>query len=208
MDEWNAAKRPEDEEEEWEDDEDEDDEGDDDELEDVEDEEWDEDEDWDEDDERRTMRRTRRTGRTGEGGSMRAVAQRVTGASVSVGGEEIARIGPGLLVLLGVARSDGTAEADWMGDKLVSLRVFENAGGQVRSIGGRDRRRGAGGLSVHAVRRRAQGAPAVVQRRRAARERRASSTGASRSASRVTASRSGAGASAPTCRWSSSTTGR
>jgi len=71
---------------------------------------------------------------------MRAVAQRVTGASVSVGGEEIARIGPGLLVLLGVARSDGTAEADWMGDKLVSLRVFENAEGKfdrsVAEIGG------------------------------------------------------------------------
>jgi D-tyrosyl-tRNA(Tyr) deacylase len=71
---------------------------------------------------------------------MRAVAQRVAGASVSVAGEEIARIGPGLVVLLGVARGDGGAEADWMGDKLVSLRVFENAEGKfdrsVAEIGG------------------------------------------------------------------------
>jgi len=55
---------------------------------------------------------------------------------VSVGGEEVARIGPGLLVLLGVRRGDGAAEADRIAAKLLALRVFEDAEGKMNlSVG-------------------------------------------------------------------------
>ena len=71
---------------------------------------------------------------------MRALVQRVSEASVTVDGDEIARIGPGLLVLLGVRRGDGEAEADRLASKLLALRVFEDADGKmnrsVRDAGG------------------------------------------------------------------------
>ena len=55
---------------------------------------------------------------------------------MSVGGEEVARIGPGLLVLLGVRRGDGAAEADRIAAKLLALRVFEDAEGKMNlSVG-------------------------------------------------------------------------
>ena len=57
---------------------------------------------------------------------MRALVQRVSEASVTVGGEEVARIGRGLLVLLGVRRGDTEAEADRIARKLLALRVFED----------------------------------------------------------------------------------
>ena len=67
---------------------------------------------------------------------MRALVQRVSEASVVVGGEEVARIGSGLLVLLGVRRGDGVAEADRIASKLLSLRVFEDAEGKMNlSVG-------------------------------------------------------------------------
>jgi D-tyrosyl-tRNA(Tyr) deacylase len=62
---------------------------------------------------------------------MRALVQRVSRAAVSVDGEEIASIGPGLLVLLGVRRGDGEAEADRIADKLLKLRVFEDDEGRM-----------------------------------------------------------------------------
>ncbi len=66
--------------------------------------------------------------------------QRVSDASVTVDGEEVARIGPGLLVLLGVGRGDGGAEADRIASKLLALRVFEDDAGKmnlsVRDVGG------------------------------------------------------------------------
>ncbi len=62
---------------------------------------------------------------------MRAVVQRVRSASVSVGGERIAAIGPGMLVLLGVARGDGPAEAERIARKLGALRIFEDADGRM-----------------------------------------------------------------------------
>jgi D-tyrosyl-tRNA(Tyr) deacylase len=66
--------------------------------------------------------------------------QRVREASVTVEGEEIARIGPGLLVLLGVRSGDTEAEADRLAAKLLALRVFEDADGKmnlsVRDAGG------------------------------------------------------------------------
>ena len=67
---------------------------------------------------------------------MRALVQRVSQASVTVAGEEVARIGPGLLVLLGVRRGDGPDQADRLARKLLALRVFEDAEGKMNlSVG-------------------------------------------------------------------------
>ena len=55
---------------------------------------------------------------------MRAVVQRVERAAVRVGGAEVAAIGPGLLVLLGVTHDDTGAQADRLADKVRALRVF------------------------------------------------------------------------------------
>ncbi|HEX8647883.1 MAG TPA: D-aminoacyl-tRNA deacylase [Thermoleophilaceae bacterium] len=66
---------------------------------------------------------------------MRAVVQRVSSASVSADGSEVASIGPGLLVLLGVRASDGPDEADRLVRKLLALRIFEDDGGRMnRSV--------------------------------------------------------------------------
>jgi D-tyrosyl-tRNA(Tyr) deacylase len=62
---------------------------------------------------------------------VRAFVQRVSQASVSVEGEELARIGPGLLVLLGVRRGDGPDEADRIARKLLALRIFEDDEGRM-----------------------------------------------------------------------------
>jgi D-tyrosyl-tRNA(Tyr) deacylase len=70
---------------------------------------------------------------------MRALAQRVSRASVSVGGEQIAAIGPGLLVLLGITHDDGPAKADRLADKVRSLRVFADAEGRMNEpLGARE----------------------------------------------------------------------
>jgi D-tyrosyl-tRNA(Tyr) deacylase len=61
---------------------------------------------------------------------MRAVLQRVTRASVTVDGDRISSIGPGLLVLLGVATGDGAAEAQRLAEKTVELRIFSDAEGK------------------------------------------------------------------------------
>jgi D-tyrosyl-tRNA(Tyr) deacylase len=66
---------------------------------------------------------------------VRALVQRVSGASVTVGGERIAAIGAGMLVLLGVRRGDGEAEADRLVRKLLALRIFEDGEGRMnRSV--------------------------------------------------------------------------
>jgi len=57
---------------------------------------------------------------------MRAVVQRVSRAQVSVGEEVVGRIKAGLLVLLGVAKSDTQADADYLAAKIVGLRIFED----------------------------------------------------------------------------------
>jgi D-aminoacyl-tRNA deacylase len=71
---------------------------------------------------------------------MRALVQRVSEAAVSVEGREVARIGHGLLVLLGVTHGDGPAEADRLAGKLERLRIFEDTEGRmnlsVREIDG------------------------------------------------------------------------
>lgn len=62
---------------------------------------------------------------------MRAVVQRVTTARVRVEGAVIGEIGPGLLVLLGVTHEDAAVQADWLADKLVGLRIFNDADGKM-----------------------------------------------------------------------------
>lgn len=57
---------------------------------------------------------------------MRAVVQRVSQARVTVETQVVGSIGAGAVVLLGVAADDGEAEADWLVDKLLHLRIFEN----------------------------------------------------------------------------------
>jgi len=62
---------------------------------------------------------------------MRAVVQRVSRAQVSVGDEVVGQIGPGLLVLLGVAKTDTQADADYLAAKVLGLRIFEDENGKM-----------------------------------------------------------------------------
>jgi D-tyrosyl-tRNA(Tyr) deacylase len=62
---------------------------------------------------------------------MRALVQRVSHAVVRVDGEEVARIGAGLLVLLGVTHDDGPAQADRLAEKVRALRIFDDERGRM-----------------------------------------------------------------------------
>jgi len=62
---------------------------------------------------------------------VRALVQRVSRATVETGGEEVARIGRGLLILLGVHVDDGPDQADRLAAKIERLRVFEDAEGKM-----------------------------------------------------------------------------
>jgi D-tyrosyl-tRNA(Tyr) deacylase len=62
---------------------------------------------------------------------MRACVQRVSRASVAVDGQEIARIGRGLVVLLGVEQADTDRDARWLADRVVGLRIFEDEAGKM-----------------------------------------------------------------------------
>lgn len=66
--------------------------------------------------------------------------QRVAHASVTVDDELVSEIGPGLLLLVGVAKGDGEAEADWLAEKVAGLRVLADEDGKmnrsVRDAGG------------------------------------------------------------------------
>ena len=62
---------------------------------------------------------------------MRAVVQRVTDAGVSVDGEQLAAIGPGLLVLLGISADDGEEQAERLADKVRALRIFDDGDGRM-----------------------------------------------------------------------------
>jgi D-tyrosyl-tRNA(Tyr) deacylase len=62
---------------------------------------------------------------------MRAVIQRVASASVKTGEGISGEIGPGLLVLLGIARDDASADCAWLAQKIVKLRIFPDADGQM-----------------------------------------------------------------------------
>jgi D-tyrosyl-tRNA(Tyr) deacylase len=66
---------------------------------------------------------------------MRVVLQRVTHARVVVNEEVVGAIGPGLLALLGVAGDDSEEDARWLADKVVGLRIFNDAEGKMnRSV--------------------------------------------------------------------------
>jgi D-aminoacyl-tRNA deacylase len=62
---------------------------------------------------------------------VRALIQRVSRASVSVDDHEIASIGSGLLVLLGVSSDDSERDAEWLADKVRALRIFPDADGRM-----------------------------------------------------------------------------
>jgi D-tyrosyl-tRNA(Tyr) deacylase len=62
---------------------------------------------------------------------MRAVVQRVSRAKVTANDEVTGEIGPGLLVLLGVGQGDTRTEADYLAEKIIGLRIFEDAGGKM-----------------------------------------------------------------------------
>jgi D-aminoacyl-tRNA deacylase len=62
---------------------------------------------------------------------MRAVVQRVSRARVTVGGDLAGEISSGLLVLLGVSKNDTEADANYLADKIIGLRVFEDDGGKM-----------------------------------------------------------------------------
>ena len=62
---------------------------------------------------------------------MRVVVQRVSRAAVRVDGQTIGEIGPGLLVLLGIGKTDTAASADWIINKLLALRIFPDPAGKM-----------------------------------------------------------------------------
>jgi D-tyrosyl-tRNA(Tyr) deacylase len=62
---------------------------------------------------------------------MRAVVQRVQQSSVKVDDQIVGQIGSGLLVLLGVAKNDGTKDVDYLVNKIIHLRIFEDANGKM-----------------------------------------------------------------------------
>ena len=62
---------------------------------------------------------------------MRALVQRVSQAAVDVEGERVAQIGPGILVLLGIAHEDTAEDADRLAEKVLKLRIFDDADGRM-----------------------------------------------------------------------------
>jgi D-tyrosyl-tRNA(Tyr) deacylase len=62
---------------------------------------------------------------------MRAVVQRVKSSSVKTGDEIVAQIGNGLLVLLAVARGDTGQDADYLANKIINMRIFEDPDGKM-----------------------------------------------------------------------------
>jgi D-tyrosyl-tRNA(Tyr) deacylase len=58
---------------------------------------------------------------------VKALVQRVSRASVSVGGEEVGKIGPGLVVLLGIAAGDTEKDARYLTQKIINLRIFTDS---------------------------------------------------------------------------------
>jgi D-aminoacyl-tRNA deacylase len=71
---------------------------------------------------------------------MRVVVQRVSHATVTIAGEVVGRIGQGLMVLLGITHDDTPAKARWLAEKVIGLRIFNDADGKmnrgITDIGG------------------------------------------------------------------------
>jgi D-tyrosyl-tRNA(Tyr) deacylase len=70
---------------------------------------------------------------------MRALVQRVSRASVTVAGEQVSAIGPGLLILLGITHDDDATIGDRLADKIAALRIFEDTDGKLNDALGPDR---------------------------------------------------------------------
>jgi D-tyrosyl-tRNA(Tyr) deacylase len=62
---------------------------------------------------------------------MKAVVQRVSSAEVRVAGEIVGRIGRGLLVLVAVEKGDAASDLDWLSDKVLNMRIFEDSDGKM-----------------------------------------------------------------------------
>ena len=62
---------------------------------------------------------------------MRLLIQRVSQASVEVDGQVVGRIGPGILVFVGITHSDTGPQAAWLANKLINLRIFEDSEGKI-----------------------------------------------------------------------------
>ena len=101
---------------------------------------------------------------------MRAVIQRTTQSQVTVDGELVGKAGAGLTVLLGVGAEDTAEDARYLADKIVNLRIFEDADGKMNrsllDIGGEI-------LAISFIRRRTQRPASEFYRRRSAKSRRA-----------------------------------
>ncbi len=71
---------------------------------------------------------------------MRALIQRARQAKVTINGQVVGEIGPGLVIFIGVGRGDSQSQAAWLAEKIVNLRIFEDEAGKmnrsVREIGG------------------------------------------------------------------------
>lgn len=77
---------------------------------------------------------------------MRVIIQRVRSSQVRVGDRQVGKIGRGLNLLVGIAKTDGEAEVDWMVRKCLSLRLFPRQRGQ-RPLGTVHRRHRGGDIS-------------------------------------------------------------
>ncbi|MDF1816956.1 MAG: D-aminoacyl-tRNA deacylase [Verrucomicrobiales bacterium] len=64
---------------------------------------------------------------------MRVLLQRVSSASVTIGGTVKGKIGPGMLILLGIENADTQEDIDWLTRKILSLRIFEDADGKMNN---------------------------------------------------------------------------
>ena len=138
---------------------------------------------------------------------MRAVIQRVSRASVTVEGEVKGAIERGLVVLLGVAAADTAADVEWLAQKTLGLRIFEDEAGKmnldVTQVGGV----AAGGEPVHAHGRRAERQAAGLHRGHGARRGQPALRGLRGPAARAGRPRSPPASFAPTWRSRWSTTG-
>lgn len=71
---------------------------------------------------------------------MRALIQRARQAKVTISGQVVGEIGPGLVIFIGVGHGDSEGEAAWLAEKIANLRIFEDEAGKmnrsVREIGG------------------------------------------------------------------------
>ena len=98
---------------------------------------------------------------------MRAVITRVTSASVAVGCEERAKIGKGLLVLLGVLDTDTEADAEYLAKKTAQLRIFGDAEGKLNISCSQAGGEILAASNLHPLRGWAQGQPAQLHPGRA-----------------------------------------